>query len=142
MEKGIYIDRDGRTRDAFGNLVLIQNDVVTTAINKKLMKEEQLKEMERKNQNKLYDRVSKTGFHDNNIVGTSKNRLRRALGGLQFEEEDEESGEGGGEMMGDGDKLGEDLMDLLTAPKAEKAVKKIKKIKRTKLQTQDLIPDK
>lgn len=33
-------------------------------------------------------------------------------------------------------------MELLMAPKAEKAVKKIKKIKRTKLQTQDLIPDK
>lgn len=100
-----------------------------------------MKEMERKNQNKLYDRVSKTGFHDNNIVGTSKNRLRRALGGLQFEEEDEESGEGG-EMREEGDKLGEDLMDLLTAPKAEKAVRKIRKIKRTRLQTQDLIPDK
>ena len=38
--------------------------------------------------------------------------------------------------------LGDDLMDLLTAPKSLKSVKKVRKIKRTKLQTQDLIPDK
>lgn len=33
-------------------------------------------------------------------------------------------------------------MDLLTAPKERKRTRKLKKIKRTKLQTQDLIPEK
>ena len=84
LEKGVYVDREGRTRDADGNLILIQNDTLSTSINRNIVKKQQLKEMEKKSQNKLYNRVSKVGFHDNNIVGSSKQRVRRTLGGLQF----------------------------------------------------------
>ena len=73
-------------RDAEGNLVIIQNDTFSTAINQSRNRQEQIKQLEKKKQKKAYDRASKIGFHDYNIAMSSKSRIRRSMIGLQFDE--------------------------------------------------------
>lgn len=82
--------KDGRMRDLEGNLVLIQNVSFSTMANENLNKKEQMKQLEKKKQKKAYERISRVGFHDNNIAASTKRRVRRTLAGLQFEEEEDE----------------------------------------------------